>query len=389
MLALQRGDLVHRIKALHDQYGEVVRIAPDELSFVSGKAFSDIYGNKDFQKNPIWIRPQVNGFHSIHGANDTDHVRFRRLFSHAFSDKARRLQEPILQSYVDLLMNRLDEKVPASATSKAVIDVGQWYNFVTFDIMGNLCFGESFHCLEESHYHPWVTILFSSFKAAALFASCKYLPGMDRVLRLMLPKSVTQKRRDHFDMIKARVDRRLEQRGTDQKNIDFMAYILRFNDEKGMTIPEIEATFPFVIVAGSETTATALAGITNCLVNHPETLQKLVDELRGSFAHPADMTFEAISKLPYLGAVIDEGLRICAPVALGSPRAVPVGGGTIDGHWLPGGVSLYSVPPGSLLCNLLFLRVSFLLRPSFPYLADATSPASESFASRDSDFPRH
>lgn len=345
---------MHRIKALHDQYGEVVRIAPDELSFVSGKAFSDIYGNKDFQKNPIWIRPQVNGFYSIHGANDTDHARFRRLFSHAFSDKARRLQEPILQSYVDLLMKRLDEKVAASADSKAVIDVGQWYNFVTFDIMGDLCFGESFHCLEESHYHPWVAILFSNFKAAALAASCRYVPGVDRVLRLMLPKSVTQKRRDHFDMIKARVEHRLRQRGTEQKNIDFMAYILHYNDEKGMTISEIEATLPFVIVAGSETTATALAGITNCLVNHPETLQQLVDEIRGSFTHSADMTFEAISKLPFLGAVIDEGLRICAPVALGSPRAVPVGGGTIDGQWLPGGVSLYSVPCGSLLCNLFF-----------------------------------
>ena len=172
---------------------------------------------------------------------------------------------------------------------------------------------------------------------------------MERLLNLALPKSVAQKRQDHFDMTKAKIDHRLEQTGTDQRHNDFMAYVLRYNDEKGMTVPEIEATFPFVVVAGSETTASTLAGITNCLINNPETLKTLVAEIRSSFASEADITFDAISKLAYLGAVIDEGLRICAPVALGSPRAVPRGGSTVDGTWLPGGVGLpcvsHSVSP--------------------------------------------
>ena len=322
----------------------MVRIAPDELSFVGPNAFRDIYGispgHKDFPKNPIWIHPMVNGLYSIHGANNPDHARIRRLLSHAFTDKALRQQEPILQSYVDLLMYRLEGNILASATLAAAIDIGKWYNFTTFDITGDLTFGESFHCLDESQYHPWMSILFSSFKVAALYTSCKYIPGMERLMRLALPQSVIRKRQDHFDMSKAKIDRRLEQRGTDQRTNDFMAYVLRYNDEKGMTVPEIEATFPFLVLAGSETTATTLGCITNGLVNNPEVLRTLVTEIRASFASRAEITFGNISKLPYLAAVIDEGLRICAPVALGSPRIVPAGGNTVDGHWLPGGVSI-------------------------------------------------
>ena len=347
--ALQKGDLVHRIKELHDRHGDVVRIAPDEISFINAKAFRDIYGvfpgHKEFPKNSIWMRPQVNGVYSIHGANDADHARMRRLLAHAFSDKVLRQQEPIFQSYVNLLVRRLHEKVSTSASLVTAIDIGKWYDFTTFDITGDLSFGESFHCLEESTYHPWVSILFSSFKAAALFTSCRYIPGMESLMRLALPKSVRQRRKDHFHMIKAKVDHRIENRWTDERRNDFMAYVLRYNDEKGMTVPEIEATIPFLVLAGSETTATTLAGVTNCLVNNPEVLQRLVNEIRGSFARQEEITFESISKLPYLGAVIEEGLRICAPVALGSPRTVPAGGSTVDGHWLPGGVSLSCVSP--------------------------------------------
>ena len=75
--ALQKGNLVHRLKELHDQFSDAVRIAPDEISFTTDNAFRDIYGissgHKDFPKNPVWIRPQLNCIHSIHAANDKDH----------------------------------------------------------------------------------------------------------------------------------------------------------------------------------------------------------------------------------------------------------------------------------------------------------------------------
>ncbi|KAL2053080.1 hypothetical protein ABVK25_006717 [Lepraria finkii] len=43
---MQRGELVHRIKELHNEYGDIVRTAPNELSFISGNAFHQLYGHR-------------------------------------------------------------------------------------------------------------------------------------------------------------------------------------------------------------------------------------------------------------------------------------------------------------------------------------------------------
>ena len=40
------GRFPQKMKALHQQYGDVVRIAPDELSFIDGTAWKSIYGTR-------------------------------------------------------------------------------------------------------------------------------------------------------------------------------------------------------------------------------------------------------------------------------------------------------------------------------------------------------
>lgn len=268
--ALYRGTLAHRVRELHDYYGPIVRLSPNELSFVRADAWEDIYGhrlgNPSFPKDPLWHRPSVNGVRSILSANDADHSRIRRLLVHGFSEKALREQEPLIQSYVDLFMARLLQKTLDARLGTAVVNIAQWFNFITFDIIGDLSYGESFHCLEKSYYHPWISILFSHFKALALSTSCRFFPFLERFMLAMLPKAVKQQRTDHFNISKAKVHQRIEaQQNQTWRNTDFMAYVLRHNDEKGMSLLEIEATFNILVVAGSETTATALAGIMKLL----------------------------------------------------------------------------------------------------------------------------
>jgi Cytochrome P450 len=118
-----------------------------------------------------------------------------------------------------------------------------------------------------------------------------------------------------------------------------MTYVLRHNDEKGMSIPEIEATFKVLVVAGIETTGTALSGIMGYLLQSPDILGNLTKEIRRSFQDASAICADRASNLPYLGAVIEEGLRLCPAVALGMPRVVPTSGAKVSGHWLPGGVS--------------------------------------------------
>ena len=281
------------------------------------------------------MAPADNGIHSILSANDADHARYRRLLSHAFSERALRQQEHLVQSYIDLLVDKLRKR--ASSPDTAVVDLVQWLNFTTFDIIGDLSLGESFHCLQEGAYHGWVSILFTQFKTAALLVSLRLL-GLGKPLRMIIPKSMLKKRAEHAEIANERIHRRLDQgKSADNQRNDFMTYVLRHNDERGMSGLEIETTMRILVLAGSETTATALSGIMTNLLRNPDTMSKLVDEIRNSVTYVSEISAERVSTLPFLGAVIEEGLRLCPPVALGMPRLVPAGGTTISGHWIPGG----------------------------------------------------
>lgn len=93
--------------------------------------------------------------------------RIRRLLADAFSEKAPHEQKPLLQQYVDLLI----ASVRVRAIAGESIDISDWLNFTTFDIIGDLSYGEWFNCLRCAVYHFWVTILFDTFKASALIHS--------------------------------------------------------------------------------------------------------------------------------------------------------------------------------------------------------------------------
>lgn len=92
-------------------------------------------------------------------------------------------------------------------------------------------------------------------------------------------------------------------------------------------------------MAGSETTATLLIGVTYYLLNRPETLRNLQEEIRNTFTSSKNITSDSTSALPYLAAVIEEGLRIYPPVPMGLPRDCP--GAIIDGEYVPKGAVVY------------------------------------------------
>jgi cytochrome P450 len=75
------------------------------------------------------------------------HSVLRKTFSHGFSAKALAEQEGIVQGFIDLFIVQL-----ARNCTKKTSDVVRWYNFVTFDIIGELTFGEPFGSLSSGPY---------------------------------------------------------------------------------------------------------------------------------------------------------------------------------------------------------------------------------------------
>ena len=323
-----------------------MRLAPNELSFIDPQAWHDIYayaaGKPDFPKHPLWISPMANGAHSLITSNGPNHSRMRRIISNLFSDKAMREQEPILNTYIGLLIKRLHEKTDGSANGKAAVNIVDWFNYTTFDIIGDLSFGESLGCLDESRLHPWIALLFSAFKMIALDVSTRLFPGGQAIVHAILPESARKEQEDHFNLTKEKTHKRME-RGEQPERKDFMTYLLRFNDEKGLSVLEIESNFSLLLIAGSETTGTALSAIILHLLQSPEVLEKLVSEIRTSFPVESAITMENIANASYLNAVIEEGLRLCPPAPNIFPRMVP-DGGMVLGQPLPHGVSFCKLP---------------------------------------------
>lgn len=129
---------------MHQKYGDVVRITPDQLAFANPQAWKDIMGHRpahaaEFEKSPQYYSPIEGSPVHIINANKQYHSGLRKSLAHSFSDKKIREQEPIIMRYVKLLMERLHEK---SGDDKA-LDISAWYNFTSFDIIGDLAYGES------------------------------------------------------------------------------------------------------------------------------------------------------------------------------------------------------------------------------------------------------
>lgn len=92
-------------------------------------------------------------------------------------------------------------------------------------------------------------------------------------------------------------------------------------------------------IAGGETTATFLAAATYYLLRNPACLARLQDEIRDRFSDYKDINATAARQLPYLQAVINEGLRIYAPGSGGFPRVST--GMKVGDVYVPAGVSTY------------------------------------------------
>ena len=169
------GTLVSEFKTLHDQYGPVVRTAPGELSYISLDALKSIYGHRQpgegFRKNPAFFQPATNGVHSILTSEGDAHSRVRRTLLPAFSDKALLEQQDILQHFTGLLISRLRERVEKSGSEP--VDLFEWYIWTTFDLIGDLSFGEPFKCLDLARFTEWVELVFNAFKTFA-FVNIRY-----------------------------------------------------------------------------------------------------------------------------------------------------------------------------------------------------------------------
>ncbi|KAM5352896.1 hypothetical protein ACJ41O_005618 [Fusarium nematophilum] len=324
------GSAHKKIFELHRQYGDVVRIAPNELIFGYPESFNDIMGHRkrgqdENGKDPdFWHGNDL----TLVGSNRERHARIRKVLSHGFSAQAMTGQEPIFRRYVSLLIDRLK----TASESNQAQEMTAWYNWVTFDMIGDLAFGEPFGCLQETRYHPWVKLIFQNIQGIAMATALSKFPLANALAKLMTPKKVLQDVQTHHDFTEAQVAKRLSFK---DPRPDFMEPMIAAREKSQISHPEVLANAHNLIVGGSETTATVLAGVTYLLCTNKPILEKLHQELKDSFEREEEINLLNVQKLQYMTAVLHEGLRLYPPVPSAIPRITPPGGTTIRGEHIP------------------------------------------------------
>ncbi|KAH8732355.1 cytochrome P450 [Phaeosphaeriaceae sp. PMI808] len=338
-IEIWNGTKHRNLAKLHRKYGHVVRINFDELSWTDPNSWKDINGHgtkgtAGTVPHKAWERygTSVNGAPHLIQARDSDHARQRKIFTPAFSDRALKLQEPLFLKYTEQLVSKLREGIAQNPDME--FDMVRMYNFTTFDVMGDLTFGEPLHMLENAEYDPWVSIIFSSIKVGSRISLMMNYGWLWKTFKALVPESMNKKRLDHFQHSVTRVSKRLE-KGRDSEGVDLWDLVLAQKEGKGLTRGEMDTNASLFMIAGTETTATLISGMTFLLLKNPACMKSLVDELRGAFAHADDMTMEKLATLPYFAACIKEAFRLYPPVPLGLPRITPKDGSTICGQFIP------------------------------------------------------
>ncbi|KAJ9638509.1 hypothetical protein H2204_004279 [Knufia peltigerae] len=329
------GHLARKLQEAHQKYGDVVRIAPNDLDFVSVQAFQDIHGHVKKGQAVFTKSEMYDSFDPVPAfpimRDPKQHAEGRRKFAHAFSATSLSKQSGYIIKYVDSFMSQISKHGQAEEG----IEISNWLNWLTFDIIGDLAFGDPFGAVEQASPSPEIDRIINIFYTGSLGEVLRRLPWAKLIAPFMPSvRNLFKDYNDHLEYALQKIRSRLA-RGNDRD--DFFGHIL---SDKSNPPNELwlRAEAEILLAAGTDTTATGLTGMTYYLLQQPQTLKRLQEEIRSHFADSKDINESSTVQLPYLNAVIEEALRLTPPLPINLPRKSP--GAFVDGQFIPKGVTV-------------------------------------------------
>lgn len=346
-----KGQRMHYVHQIHQQYGPIARISPYEVIISDPQAVREVHKfGSEFTKS-IWYQkfvsmPVLPGF-AMTGADE--HRKRRQLQGSNMTETYLAKCEPLVREKVELAVDSMMKRVK----DQGFVDVAAWWLYMAADIISLLSFGKAFGMLEmgqvryavNTHDTSWLTLgqknqfildLENTGLKAGIGAELSWLIKLFERLHVPIFS-------EHGDMLarqRATADkavRRLKERDEKDNQPSLFSKLWAKHGEGGLTDGEVAAEAQAYIVAGSDTTATTLTYLVWILSKHSDMEAKLIDEVRG---RDADWSSHALKNLPYLNAVIEECLRLygAAPGCL--PRIVPGQGAELGGYFIPPGLTI-------------------------------------------------
>ncbi|EJD51741.1 cytochrome P450 [Auricularia subglabra TFB-10046 SS5] len=371
MYHARRGERYLAVHDAHKKYGPAVRIAPWHVSFASPDAPARVYaqGSAALDKSPFYRAFYVQGAESLFSTqNRALHAAKRRLLSQPFSYQSIRGFEGFMRESLGRFVRRLDAVCAGECFGDAVrpggaIDALLWFNYLAFDIISDLAFGEPLGMVNKgSDLLPAERKDGTIFEehAAALIdqrgrtaAVVGLMPSIEDITKKLPIPFITAgyKSTESLSRIAVRcVKHRIQSGVTRDDMLERLIDGVREKQGGEVSEEEVVTEAMLLLTAGADTTANSLTAILYFILTRPDVYKKLMAELDSINAPTAELdtgttidglpTHDQVKNLPYLNAVIEEGLRLFATNAFGLPRVSSREGFELDGWTIPAGVEV-------------------------------------------------
>ncbi|KAK7038129.1 cytochrome P450 [Favolaschia claudopus] len=334
----------HRVnKALHDKYGPFLRTGPNEVSIIHADGVKAVLGTGGFQKGNYYeprSDPKLNT-RSLLSLRGDAHANRRKIWNRGLSTESVQEYESIVAKRVSQLSDCLH------GLSGNKVNLAEWIGYFTFDVMGDMAFGGGFEMMRDGGDRDGLWTLLNN--GAKNLAVISHVPWLAPTLSHLpsMAKSITKLRSFGATCAANRI-----KNGSRVKDLWY-----HLTDEAGLekqkpTFQEVVADGVLSIVAGSDTTSTAISCFMWFILRNPEMYRRVQAEVDYVYGE-GDSTLDSSkhSELCFLAACLNEAMRLQPPVLTNGSRRVPSGGAKIIGACFIADGTEISIPPYSLHRN--------------------------------------
>ncbi|KAL3459125.1 putative benzoate 4-monooxygenase cytochrome P450 [Aspergillus heterothallicus] len=343
------GQFPWKIKELHEEYGPIVRITPDEVHIKDPDFIAKLYSRSNGRADkPPRAAETFGPFPAAISTASHAHHRLRRsALNPFFSRKSVSELVPAMTHAIDILCERLQE---VSKTGE-LVNLKYVFAAVTSDIIDDYCFArkptkillKDFGRKFFDDIDSFLEVSLLNFHIPTIMRLSFAFP--DWLNKLLAPRMAAML--DFRQDLGRQID---EIRHGKDKAHEGVGHRTVLHELLGSSLPPDELKTPrlrdeafSLMVAGSGTTAYTLRATTYHIASNPLIRQKLHAELLSAIPDPTNPPpnlLATLEKLPYLTAVIHEGLRLSEPVTNRLPRIFP--DKTLA-------YALYALPPGTIV----------------------------------------
>lgn len=336
LFAVINEDMPDKLLELHDKYGPVVRIGPNDLSFNGADAVTAIY-RRGWPKGDFYEAYQHHYPGLFDERDETLHAQRKRFVAPSLSVSAIHSMEGAMDRRYALLRGHLDR----FAESGETFDLRNYIAFCISDVLGLLAFSEDFGSQEAEDLEKIPPVADALYRSA-LAGQVPW--AADRIKKLLKSKRMLAGMRRIAPTAMKNIKLRAEGKLVRDDILGKIIVARERQESEPLHAKQLFTEATDLIVGGTDTTIQTICILFANLLRSPQHLSRVIAEADNSLPPLADGSAAcALSgleeKLDFVHAAVRESCRKNPVAAFNMPREVPVGGGEVAGYYVPSGVS--------------------------------------------------